>query len=87
VKSADTTAPRLALLSPLRARNYLLLWAGSAVAVVGEAMRVAAMGKTFVKMRKDAAGVARAVRVPEHVDAVADMACGAQAHFQVSSTG
>lgn len=36
MKSADTTAPRLALLSPLRARNYLLLWASSAVAVVGE---------------------------------------------------
>jgi predicted dehydrogenase len=52
---------------------------------VGEATRIAAMGKTFVKTRKDANGVVRAVRIPEHLDIIADMACGAQAHFQFSS--
>ena len=31
------------------------------------------------------AAALRAVRVPEHVDVVADMACGAQLHMQVSS--
>jgi predicted dehydrogenase len=51
----------------------------------GEATRVAAMGKTFVKMRKDANGLNRPVRIPEHLDIIADMACGAQAHFQFSS--
>jgi predicted dehydrogenase len=36
-------------------------------------------------MRKDAAGQMRAVRIPEHLDVIADMACGAQAHIQLSS--
>ena len=52
---------------------------------VGEATGVTAMGKTFVRMRTDAAGNRRAVRIPEHLDVIADMACGAQAHFQFSS--
>jgi predicted dehydrogenase len=52
---------------------------------VGEAVRLTAMGKTFTKMRKDANGQMRAVRIPEHLDIIADMVCGAQAHFQFSS--
>ena len=44
-----------------------------------------AMGKTFVTMRRDEAGIMRAVRIPEHLDVIADMACAAQAHFQHSS--
>ncbi len=52
---------------------------------VGEATRVSARGKTFTNMRPDANGVLRAVRVPEHVDATADMACGAIAHLHISS--
>ena len=52
---------------------------------VGEATSVAAKGKTFVKMRKDADGHLRPVRVPEHLDVIADLACGAQLHIQQSS--
>lgn len=52
---------------------------------VGPATHVFASGKIFTKMRKDADGVLRAVRVPEHLDVVADMACGAQLHIQMSS--
>lgn len=52
---------------------------------VGEAISVQAKGKTFVKMRKDADGRMRAVRIPEHVDVIADMACGAQLHLQQSA--
>ena len=52
---------------------------------VGEATRVMAMGKTFVRMRKDAEGVMRSTRIPNHIDVTADMACGAQLHLQVSS--
>jgi predicted dehydrogenase len=52
---------------------------------VGEATRVLANGKTFVRMRKDAGGTMRAVRVPEHLDVIADMACGAQAHLRISN--
>lgn len=52
---------------------------------VGEATGVVAMGKTFAKMRTDANGARRAVRIPEHLDVIADMVCGAQAHIQISS--
>jgi predicted dehydrogenase len=52
---------------------------------VGEATAVAAMGRTFVPMRPGADGRMRAVRVPEHLDVVAQMACGAQLHIQQSA--
>ena len=53
---------------------------------VGNARKVMAMGKTFVKMRKDPqTGLQRAVQVPEHLDVLADMVCGAQARFGISN--
>lgn len=61
------------------------IWYEAIMRWVGTATRVMAMGKTFVRMRRDAAGVMRAVRIPEHMDVVADMACGAQAHFRMSA--
>lgn len=61
------------------------IWYEALLRWVGEATRVIAMGKTFVRMRKDADGIMRAVRIPEHIDIIADMACGAQAHYQISS--
>jgi predicted dehydrogenase len=61
------------------------IWYEAVMRWVGEATKVSAMGKTFVKMRKDAGGTMREVRIPEHLDVVAEMACGAQAHFQFSS--
>jgi predicted dehydrogenase len=52
---------------------------------VGAATRVMAMGKTVVKTRVDPeSGLRRALRVPDHLDVIADMACGAQAHFGLS---
>jgi len=52
---------------------------------VGEATSVMAMGKTYVKMRKDDNGLMRPVRIPQHLDVIADMACGAQLHLQQST--
>ena len=52
---------------------------------VGEADRVVAMTRVNVKTRKSSEGLLRAVCVPDHVDAIAEMACGGQAHFQVSA--
>jgi predicted dehydrogenase len=52
---------------------------------LGEATSVLAMGKAFVKQRRDDTGALRAVRVPEHIDVLADLACGAQAHIQISA--
>lgn len=61
------------------------IWYETVLRWAGEATRVAAMGKTFVTMRKDIQGLPRAVRIPDHLDVIAEMACGAQAHFQISS--
>ena len=61
------------------------IWYEALMRWVGEATRIMAMGKTFVKMRADADGVMRSVRIPEHIDVVGDLVCGAQLHIQVSS--
>ena len=62
------------------------IWYEAILRWVGEATRVMAMGKTYVRMRRDAqSGLLRTVRVPEHLDVIADMACGAQAHLRLSS--
>ena len=62
------------------------IWYEALMRWVGEASRVMAMSKVFLKQRKDAAtGRLTAVRVPEHLDILADMACGAQAHLQFSA--
>lgn len=61
------------------------IWYEAMLRWVGAASRVTATGKTFVKTRKDAAGRLREIRIPDHVDILADMACGATAHIQISS--
>ena len=61
------------------------IWYEALMRWVGEATRIMAIGKTFVKMRPDADGVMRSVRIPEHIDVVGDLACGAQLHIQVST--
>ncbi len=61
------------------------IWYETLLRWVGEATRVTAMGQVYVKTRRDETGALRAVRVPEHIDVLSEMACGAQAHFQVSS--
>ncbi len=61
------------------------IWYEAVMRWVGDAKRVMAIGKTFVPMRRDADGYLRAVRVPDHLEVVAEMVCGAVAHFQISS--
>ncbi|KAL4451339.1 hypothetical protein ABPG77_009411 [Micractinium sp. CCAP 211/92] len=53
---------------------------------VGDAKRVLAMAKTVVGLRlhPDSAALT-GVRVPDHVDVLAEMACGAQAHMVFSA--
>ena len=61
------------------------IWYETIMRWIGPASRVVAMGKTFVKMRLDPdTGEMRAVRIPEHLDVIADMECGAQVHFGLS---
>ncbi len=61
------------------------IWYEAILRWLGEAVSVVAKGKIFTKMRRDQSGELKAVKIPEHLDVVADMACGAQAHFQLSS--
>ncbi|MCE5231647.1 Gfo/Idh/MocA family oxidoreductase [bacterium] len=73
--------------SDLSGHNVLTMgiWYESLMRWVGEATRVTAMGRVFQKMRRAADGSMRAVRVPEHVEIIADMACGALAHMRFSA--
>ncbi len=51
----------------------------------GVATDVSARGKVFVRARTDDQGDDQLVRVPEHLDVTADLACGAQLHLQQSA--
>ena len=52
---------------------------------VGPATRVSAMTKVFANKRRDENGVVQAVSVPDHVNVLCEMACGAQADFSWST--
>lgn len=52
---------------------------------VGPATRVAAIGKTFVPTRLDDSGTAQAMQIPDHLEIIADMSCGATLHLQISN--
>jgi predicted dehydrogenase len=62
------------------------IWYECVMRWVGPARHVTAMARTFTPMRRDddAGGVPRAVTVPEHIDVLADLSCGAQLHIQIS---
>ena len=62
------------------------IWYEALLRWVGEATQVTAMGKTFVMLRRDAeSNTLKPARVPEHINIIADMACGAQANITVSA--
>lgn len=61
------------------------IWYEALLRWVGGAKNVAAMGKTYVNMRKNSDGELKPVRIPEHIDLMGDLACGAQLHMQISS--
>ncbi|MEM7128663.1 MAG: Gfo/Idh/MocA family oxidoreductase [Chloroflexota bacterium] len=64
---------------------FMGIWYEAMMRWVGGAKRVTAMGKTFVTMRKNADGHMRPVRIPEHLDIIGEMDCGAQLHMQCST--
>ncbi|MCK4899370.1 MAG: Gfo/Idh/MocA family oxidoreductase [Anaerolineales bacterium] len=62
------------------------IWYEALMRWVGEANQVIAMGKTYVKMRRDLkSGFMKTISIPEHLNVVADMACGAQVSFSISN--
>ena len=77
--------------APLRSTrlNTVVDWsrlAPSACRWVGDATHVMAMSQVVVKERVDpGSGVLKTVEVPDHLDVLARMACGAQAHMVFSA--
>ena len=62
------------------------IWYEALMRCLGEATKVAAKGKIFVTTRRDPqTGTEKAVKIPEHLVVVADMECGAQTTFLLST--
>lgn len=64
---------------------FMGIWYEALTRWVGGATEVTAMGQTFVSMRKNADGIMQPCRIPEHLDVMAKMDCGAQLHLQCST--
>jgi predicted dehydrogenase len=61
------------------------IWYEAMMRWVGPARRVMAMSKIAVDRRRDDGGHLREVRIPEHIDILATLASGAQAHLRFSA--
>jgi len=61
------------------------IWYEAMMRWVGPARRVMAMSKIAVPRRKDDGGAPREVKVPEHIDILATLVSGAQAHLRFSA--
>ena len=61
------------------------IWYEAILRWVGESTQVRAMTQINVKQRRDSQGLLETVTVPDHVDVISRMACGAQARWQFSS--
>ena len=68
-------------------RNIMSLgiWYESLMRWVGEAAAVTAFGNVTVPVRTDSSGVRHELRIPDHLDVLAQMVSGAQAVFRLSS--
>ena len=64
---------------------YMGMWYEEMMRLVGPATRVMALTKVNVPQRMDANGVLQTVTVPDHVDILANLACGATAHLRFSA--
>ena len=84
----DTEAPfhwrQNQLLSGYNAMS-MGIWYEQLMRYVGPASKVSAMTKVCVRQRLDENGVMRAVSVPDHINVICQMACGAQADLSWSS--
>jgi predicted dehydrogenase len=62
------------------------IWYEAIMRWIGEATKVTAAGRVFVNARFDPeTGAPKAIRIPDHLVVIADMACGAQATFLLSA--
>ncbi len=60
------------------------IWYEALMRWVGEATRVSAFARTIVARRPDDDGVLRTVDVPDHLDLIGELACGAQLRMVLS---
>ena len=63
---------------------YMGIWYEAVMRWVGHAVEVVAMTSVNVPMRRNEEGAQTAIAVPDHVDVLSRMACGAQARFRFS---
>ncbi|MBN2211928.1 MAG: Gfo/Idh/MocA family oxidoreductase, partial [Sedimentisphaerales bacterium] len=66
--------------------NVMMLgiWYEAILRWIGPARSVCALGRTFIKERRDADGKLRQIYIPDHLDVIAEMECGAQMHMLLS---
>jgi predicted dehydrogenase len=60
------------------------IWYESLMRWIGPAKKVSAMAKTFVKKRKDDKNKTHKIQIPDHLDIIAEMDCGAMALMRFS---
>jgi len=60
------------------------IWYESIMRWLGHCRCVTAQANTFVNSRKDDNGNNIAIRIPDHIDVIAQMECSAQLHMQIS---
>jgi predicted dehydrogenase len=61
------------------------IWYEAVLRWLGPAESVRADGRVFAETRRDGSGEAHEVVLPEHLDVIARLACGAQMHMGLSS--
>ncbi len=61
------------------------IWYECLMRWIGAARRVFARGQILQRQRTDDEGQQHSVQIPEHLDVIAEMDCGAQACFQISA--
>lgn len=62
------------------------IWYEALLRWVGEATSVMAQGKVHVRQRlNEETGYLQAIRIPDHIEILGDLACGASLHMQISS--
>ncbi len=87
-KFIEPTAP-LQWRQILEYSGYNALWMGviyeSVARWIGHARNVMARGQVFVKTRRNADGNLQSVRIPDHIDIISEMECGAQATMKFSA--
>lgn len=61
------------------------IWYEALMRWVGTAKTIMAVGNTVVKMRKNEQGIQTAISVPDHINIIGEMVCGAQLSMSLSS--